>query len=369
MIPSVRTPPSSSPRPSAGAGARIAERAPLTGCRVEPLQGWHLPLIDDPALLPLQSLLQRLLLLSLPRRLAAGLGRRSTSGGAALVALSAEGGGRPRVLGVLVSRPLNRRGSCWEVQHLRLALAAPAASSGAIVASCLLREAIQRTRGASSWVASASSLDDARLALLRQQGFQPQRLERVWRWQPSAASPQPAVPAGLQLRPLHARNAALLWHLEQATCPAPLRQVLDRRIEDLLDRSEGRGWLLIDAERNEAVAGARWLAPHPAGGQRVELSVHPGWGSLHGPACELLLHHLARSGEPLWLHSPTDDTARHAWLEQLGAQQQGEEVLMARSLWRRQEGQASLNPARRLSAVLETLQPGRQSVPTPIGPR
>jgi hypothetical protein len=336
---------------------------------VEALQGWHLPLIDDPALLPLQNVLQRLLLLSLPRRLAASLGRRSSGGGAALVALTPEGIGRPRVLGVIVSRPLNRRGSCWEVQHLRLALSASPAPHTTGVAASLLREAIQRTRGASSWVASASSLDAARLALLREQGFQPQRLERVWRWQATPGAPLPALPGSLQLRPLQARNAGLLWHLEQATCPAPLRQVLDRRIEDLLDRSEGRGWLLIDGERNEAVAGARWLAPHPAGGQRIELNVHPGWSSLLGPACELLLRRLARNGEPLWLHTPGDDSARQHWLEQIGAQEQGEEVLMARSLWRRQEGQSSLNPARRLSAVLETLQPGRRSVPTPIGPR
>lgn len=361
MIPSVRTAPSPS-QPT-------AELSPLLGCRVEPLQGWHLPLLEDPALLPLQSLLQRQLLLSLPRRLAAGLGRRSSSGGAALVALSPETTGRPRVLGVLISRPLNRRGSCWEVQHLRLALTISPAAQGTGVAASLLREALQRTRGASSWVASASSLDAARLALLREQGFQPQRLERVWRWQPAAGAAAPALPAGLQLRPLQARNAALLWHLEQATCPAPLRQMLDRRIEDLLDRSDGRGWLLIDAERNEAVAGARWLAPHPAGGQRIELSVHPGWGSLLGPPCELLLHRLARRGDALWLHSPADDAPRQLWLEQLGAQEQGEEVLMARSLWRRQEAPSSLNPARRLSAVLETLQPGRRSVPTPIGPR
>jgi len=355
--------------------ARQQASSPPPGpcCRVESLQGWHLPLLDDPALVPLQTVLQRILLLSLPRRLAAGLGRRSSNASSALVALLADASGRWRVRGVMVSRPLNRRGSCWEVQHLLVAHAplapGPASPADSDVAGSLLREAIQRTRGASSWVASASSLDPARLAVLREQGFQPQRAERVWRWLPSGSLPAAALPPSLQLRPLQPRNAALLWHLEQATCPAPLRQMLDRRIEDLLDRSGGRGWLLIDAERNEAVAGVRWVASHPAGGQRLELSVHPGWGVLLGPACELLLRRLARRGEPLWLHSPSEDTARLHWLSQLGAQEQGEEVLMARSLWRRQEGQVSLNPARRLSAVLETLQPGRRSVPTPIGPR
>ena len=40
---------------------------------MEPLQGWHLPLLDDPAFLPLQPLLQRTLLLAVPERLITAL--------------------------------------------------------------------------------------------------------------------------------------------------------------------------------------------------------------------------------------------------------------------------------------------------------
>ena len=87
-----------------------------------------------------------------------------------------------------------------------------------------------------SWIASASSLDHTRLALLRENGFQPQRTERLWRWSIGDAAALASLPAPLQLRPLHRRNAPLLWHLEQATCPAPLRQVLDR----LEDSATGR---------------------------------------------------------------------------------------------------------------------------------
>ena len=236
-------------------------------------------------------------------------------------------------------------------------------------AAALLREAIQRTPGAVSWVATASSLDEGRLAVLRQQGFQPQRTERVWRWQAAGRQRLNSAPGSLRLCPLQRRTAALLWHLEQATCPAPLRQMLDRRIEDLMDRSGGHGWLLVDTDRKQAVAGARWLADHPAGGHQVELSVHPGWSHLFGPATELLLQQLAPRGDQLWLHSDCDDTARQAWLTQIGAEDHGDVVLMARSLWRRQEGQASLGAARRITAMLDQLQPGRRGVPTALGQR
>ncbi|KEF42674.1 MAG: hypothetical protein ER33_03815 [Cyanobium sp. CACIAM 14] len=338
---------------------------------MEPLQGWHLPLLDDPAFLPLQSLLQRSLLLALPDRLLTSLTSHRSLAGQILVALERQGLTRQQVLGLIVSRRLNRRGTCWQVQHLRLALAIgedASSFSRAALAADLLRQAIGRVKGAASWIATASSLDTPRLATLREQGFQPQRTDRLWRWQPPADRPAPVPPADLQLRPLNRRTAPLLWHLEQATCPAQLRQLLDRRIEDLLEQSDGRGWMLVDGVRNEAVAGVRRLHDHPGGGEAVELSLHPAWGHLLGSPAESLLHRIARGGSGLWLRCEVSDEARQDWLQSLGAEAQGEAVLMARSVWRRQEGQPALRAARRIEAVLEQLQPRRRPLPTPSGP-
>jgi len=355
-------------QPAAKEPVRVTPGPPWT---VELLQGWHLPLLDDPAFLPLQPLLQRSLLLAWPERLLSSVACRQPLASQVLVALRPMPTGRPRPLGLIVSRRLNRSGTCWQVEHLRLALGAEddtGSASRQSIAAGLLREAIRRGRGAASWIATASSLDVSRLATLRELGFQPQRTDHVWRWDPPQVPPSP-LPADLQLRPLNRRTAAMLWHLEQAACPAQLRQLLDRRIEDLLDQSGGRGWMLIDTTRNEAVAGARWQADHPAGGQVVELSLHPGWGHLLGTPTELLLRRLAGTGSVLWLHSEVGDAPRHAWLEALGAETHGEQVLMARSVWRRQEWQPAQRAARRLGAVLEQFQPRRRPLPTPVGQR
>jgi hypothetical protein len=338
---------------------------------VQPLSGWHLPLLDDPAFLPLQPLLQKSLLLALPESLLHALLKRPPLAPQVLVALPDQEGGAVRPLGLIVSRRLNRSGSCWQVDHLRVALSGSEeqpAPDRRLLTAHLLREAIQRVRGAASWIATASSLDATRLATLREQGFQPLRTDLLWRWR-ADRSPGPPLPADLQLRPLNRRTAPLLWHLEQAVCPAHLRQLLDRRIEDLLDQSGGRGWLLIDPSRNEAVAAARCAGTHPAGGLRVELSLHPGWSRLLAPAGELLLRRLAGGEGVLWLHSEAGDDARRLWLEGLGAECHGEQVLMARSVWRRQEGQPAERAARRLGAVLEQFQPRRRPLPTPAGHR
>lgn len=335
---------------------------------IEPLAGWHLPLLGDPAFLPLQALLQRAALLDLPERLLQWLGRAQPHAPQVLVAFADHS---QTALGLVVCRRLNRTGSCWQVAHLRTSRSELRRE----LSSDLLKAALQRTP-TTSWVASAASDDRTRLSVLRELGFQPLRQDQLWCWSPTAQradADASGVLAELQLQPLNRRTASLLWHLEQIVCPAQLRQILDRRSDDVLAQSHGKGWLLIDPSREGAVAGARWLGEHPGGGHDVELTVDPHWSHLHGAATTLLLQRLLESGlgpGPLWLRSDPYDHDRLQWLQTLGAQQRGERVLMARSLWRRQalpnlERQAN----RRLEAVLAQLQPRRRPVPTPLLPR
>ena len=356
-----RTPMEAPPGPEPIASRLSSPASTPPGLRLEPLAGWHMPLLNDPAYLPLHPLLQRAVLLTMPQRLLQLLSSQPSLGPQVLVALRQQ---TPQ--GLIVSRRLNRSGSCWQVQHLRLS----ATTARRELAGTLLREAIRRGRGASSWIATASSLDRDRLAVLREQGFQPLRTDRLWRWPPT--HPGSGDAAGLELRPLNRRTAPELWHLEQAACAAQLRQLLDRRVEDLLAQSHGRGWMLFDPCREQAVAAVRWIGDHAGGGHDVKLTVHPGWQHLFGDATALLLSQAQRSfaeGHALWLGCDVSQESGQRWLAQSGAEERGERVLMARSVWRRQELRAPAQlAARRLEAVWEQWQPRRQPMPTPVGP-
>ena len=347
--------------------------------RIEPLAGWHLPLLADPAFLPLQPLLQRTALLGLPERLLQTLLPHRPLAPQVLVAFAPHS---QNAVGLIASRQLNRSGSCWQLQHLRTTLAA--GIDRVQLGGLLLREAIARGRGASSWIASAASTDTARLAMLREQGFQPLRTDRLWFLPPPVEStaapalqPGPAPMGGsglaaeLQLQILSRRTAPLLWHLEQGACPAQLRQLLDRRIEDLLEQSQGRGWMLVDPGRDQAVAAVRWSGEHAGGGHDVEFTLQQGWEQLLGPATEGLLEHASRQlgGAGLWLRCELREQELQAWLAALGAQERGERVLMARSVWRRQEQPASQAASQRLEAMLQSWQPRRRPLPTPVIPR
>ena len=333
---------------------------------VEPLRGWHMPLLQDPAFLDLQPLLQKALLLKGPEQLLHALAARRPLAPEVLVAYRDP----QQPLGLVVSQRLNRSGSCFELLHLRSSQACLAAAEIGAVAleSALVREAIPRARSAASWIASCSSLDLQRQGLLRQLGFQPLRQEVLWRWQPPQAKPAARVlPADLQLRPLNRRQGALLWHLEQASCPAQLRQLLDRRCEDLLDQSQAPSLLLVDTNRQAAVAAVRRLRRCSAGLPEVELTLHPGWQHLIGaPLEQLLLAATAGSGACL-IRSDLLDSELNGWLHQLGLERLGEEVLLGRSVWRRQIPQTTDAMARRLEAVVAQWQPRRRPMPTPLG--
>ncbi|MCP9846929.1 hypothetical protein KBY86_08530 [Synechococcus sp. Lug-A] len=336
--------------------------------RIEPLQGWSLPLLNDAAFADLQPLLQRSLLLRQPERLLSALVQRPPLVPEVLVAYETA----DCMLGVSVVRRLNRSGSCWGVEALRVARTAlqrPGSLSGQEIQAGLLREALHRCSGAASWIARCDSTDTDRLALLREQGFQPLRHEVSWLWN-APAEPGPALPppGDLQLRPLNRRTAGLMLHLEQAACPALLRQLLDRRVEDLLDQSSGPSALWLDPSRQQAVAGVRRLHHQGHGPVDVQLTVHPGWSRLHGPALEHLLIQAVASDPVVRLCSDAGDAERCAWLRSIGASLEGERLLMARSVWRRHEQASSRAANWRLDTVLEPFKPRRRTVPTPAGP-
>ena len=354
MSPATQPPPAQSP-----------QGTPL---QVQLLRGWQLPLLQEPGFLDLLPLLQRSLLLHAPERLLHRLAPRPALAPDVLVAYRHP----QQPLGLVVSQRLNRSGSCWQLQELRTSEACQAAGEAGRLAieAALVREAIQRSRHAASWIATSSSGDDERLAVLRQQGFQPLRRETLWRWQRGSnaeVSAMGALPRELQLRPLNRRSAAAMWQLEQATLPAQLRQLLDRRVEDLLDQSEQPSLMLFDLGRNQAVAGARRLRPGSRGLPDLELSLHPGWQHLLGEPLRLRLERSAAGAEQLVVRSDGLDDERSRWLQSLGMAPEGEEVLMARSVWRRHAPQPSQEMARRLEAVLGQLQPRQRPIPTPLG--
>jgi len=69
----------------------------------------------------------------------------------------------------------------------------------------------------------------------------------------------------------------------------------------------------------------------------------------------------------LLVRSDVLDDERSSWLQSLGMAPEGEEVVVARSVWRRHAPQQATQMAQRLEAMLGRLQPGQRPIPTPLG--
>jgi hypothetical protein len=336
-----------------------------SGLQVFPVRGWHLPFLQDPCFIDLLPLLQRSVLLEGPEKLLHSIAPRPPLAPEAWLAYRDP----QQPLGLVIAQRLNRSGSCWQLLHLRSSDGCLSGGEAGRMAveSILVREAIQRSRNAASWIATSASTDNDRLAVLRQQGFQPLRRETLWRWEPQRPLPMRQLPRDLLLRPLNSGSATAMWHLDQAALPAQLRQLLDRRSDDLLDQSARGSLMLIDSNRRQAVAAVRRLRNSSRDLPELELCVHPGWRHLIGEPLQLLLERCAGEADQLVVRSDLMDQERSTWLHQIGLVPEREEVVMARSVWRRHATQPNKQMAHRLEAVLGRLQPGQQPIPTPLG--
>jgi len=299
--------------------------------QVELLQLSHLAELQRPELQYLATQLQKLVFLRPISALKPWLAPSSSPAPLALVAVSDAG----RCVGLLLAEPCNRRGSCWRLEVLE---SWGDAVSPLDVASCLLKAALEQAPGAMAWVARAASNADQTLAALREQGFQILQHQQAWLLKSlKKLKAVEVLPEPFQFQPLSRASAVLLLQLELAATPSHLRQMQDLRSEDLLADSQVDSLLLVDLQRHQAVAGARLLRRRHRGPTEIELSLHPGWKHLLGDILGLLLTNAADKHLPALIRCDISNCEGNEWLAQQGALQIQEELVLARSLWRRHE--------------------------------
>jgi len=274
---------------------------------------------------------------------------------------------RDQPMGLLLAGSANRRGSCWRLDLLQISDQADARLD---VAIALLHQALHQTPAAVSWIARADLHDDLLLAALRDQGFQTLQHLQVWRLDDLIHLQAPGEPLaeGLELQPLQAENAALLLQLELSATPSQLRRMQDLSSPDLLDDALPASRLLVDRQRHLAVAAAR-LQRRRHGQQPtdLDLTLHPAWELLLDGPMAHLLGVVVRDHLPVVLRCDGRRPRLIAWLAHQGAVQMGEELVLARSLWARQE---MATPPWRRAAALDRLvgpwRPGQRPVPEAV---
>ncbi|WP_392347138.1 hypothetical protein [Parasynechococcus sp.] len=276
--------------------------------------------------------------------------------------LMALAGDRP--VASVVARPFNRRGSCW-ILHLPELLGAVDGHSHRTIQQSLLQQALQSwTAQICSWVIRCPATDADAIALLRELGFQPLRPYQCW-CPPRAEVEPPSsdqLPAGLRWAALNRRTAGMLWPIEQGGSHSHLRQITDRHWLDLLDRNGPSCGVLM---AGEAVLAGCIRLPDAGEAGFLELMRDVAWDPRLDQALPQVLNGILQRRRPRGLLTALDDAPLSRILEAEGWTRGDEQLLLGRSMLRRQSPQRNLQLTRSLDQVLGRLRPQGTPLPTP----
>ena len=269
---------------------------------------------------------------------------------------------------LLVMRPHNRQGSCWrmDVQPLNRS---DTISQGHLLRELFKQALLQPHVRSCSWVVRCSSNDSIQLSVLRELGFQP--IRTLCRWRPAEASEVPpgqriARPEGTRWVALDRRTAPMLWPLDQASTSNLQRQIVDRQPMDLLGQAgAGSGVLLASGARGEvAIAGLK-RQQRSDNDQVLEVLREPAWDARLNQALPWMLTKAAADQPQATFACNCEDAELKASLDSQGWNRVDDELLLGRSLWRRQSNVRRLQATRPLEAMLGRLQPQQPPLPTP----
>ncbi len=291
-----------------------------------------------------------------------------------------------QIYGLIKVAPFNRTRSTWRVEQVLVDANIPQQenlSTKQDLGSGLLRHCFETIWEARTWILEANIHHKTKLALYRQNGFQPLAQMTYWAIAPQLLEQlsihEPDLP---NLLPVSNADAQLLYQLDTWATPPLVRQVFDRHIQDFktgfvnglvghlqqwLHHTELVSGYVFEPQRKAAIGYFRLkLCSNGNQPHEAELTVHPAYTWLYPE----LLSQMARivqnlPAQSLHLASADYQPEREEYLEKLGAERIEHTLLMSRSVWHKLREAKPLEGLQ-LSEVLQGLQRARTPIPSRI---
>ncbi len=271
----------------------------------------------------------------------------------------------------MVLQPYNRRGTCWSIADIEI-IEEPNKESLYELRLKLIKSALQlednRTK---SWVIKCSTSDSDEISIGRELGFQPLKIFKSWlppknKLKTIEFQSQPPLPDGLDWEPLKRINVPLLWSLEKGNESSQLRQILDRQWSDLLDQNQYGSGILISRRSQITTAIAGFLSHNLNNKQPpLQLLRDPGWDTRLSDSLEIILDMQANINPSCIVETSSEDRVLNNFLGEVSWQESGENILLGRTLWKRQLNNKFIPRKRPLESMLEQLTPQQPPLPSP----
>ncbi len=335
--------------------------------RVEPLKAIHFSLIasgEFSSRIPwMQLMLIRSWIAQAEKSLSALLPARQPN---CLLAIEGK-----NILSIVVIEPCNRRGSCWLITVQELLNNSKNYTTKNIIQR-LINEALEtQEERAISWIIRCPTYEEDIISAARDIGFQPLKLYRAWYLENSqidknSLDSNVKINSQLSWEKITLQNAHLLWQLEKTNDSSHLRKILDRQLQDLLDQNKEYSRVLVNEINNRISVIAALVHRHNSKGETVyELKRDYTWDERINDSLYYLLNHLSQQRKSIIIEIDSEDKQLNKLLSDFGCISQSDEIVLGRSLWKRQTNYKLIKNNKPIENMLGRLQPQRPPLPNP----
>ncbi len=341
--------------------------APKRPLRVELLNASHLskiPLRKRATYLPLlQLMLVRSFLAQAEEKLHQLISKRQPK---CLVAFEDQ-----NLIAFCLIEPYNLRGTCWTISPPDV-IDEESDISHKNISYALIHKALSyKNNSANSWIIKCSTNQLEQLAASRELGFQPLKLFNSWSLPTKANKLNESIkkhilPSGLEWQRITRSNANLLWPLEKSQGSVHLRQILDRQLNDLVNHNKYGEGVLLSTKENSKVAIAGLINRSNLQNRIVlEMLTDTTWDIRVGDAIPFIINEMYKLNKSVSIETSSRDEELTESIAQFGCIRNEEQILLGRSLWRRQTSGKLIQGAKSLESMLEGLKPQQPPLPTP----
>ena len=272
-------------------------------------------------------------------------------------------------IATVVATPFNRRGTCWSLDFPEL-LSEPKECSLSQIKQSLLQKALgfEKTK-AQSWLIRCQANDKSLLSIARGNGFQPLKIFNCWSSKGTITSVTNSTNLKNSLfewQKINKENANHLLRLEQVGQSSNLRQILDRQLRDLIELKQALSGVLISNESIPvSVIAGLLLRETNENKLTIELLRDLAWDERIVRGIPYILEEINKFNDNILIETSIEDQNLTELLSDIGCTFQHENILLGKTLWRRQGSRKVINGAKNLESMLGRLRPNTPPLPAP----
>ncbi len=268
-----------------------------------------------------------------------------------------------------IVQPENKRGSCWTIRFSSVLQENDSLKIN-IISKLLIQESLERVKNQCKSCLIKTQVNDTELiASAREMGFQPLKVYRTWNIPQRTVDrtgKKQVVSENCLWEDINKMNVQNLWRLEQASESVHLRQIYDRKSTDLLyARRPGTGCFFnLDGKNKTAIAA---LTYHEIAWQSnsYQLIRDIAWDERLDHIIKYIENSISGKDNKITLEVDNEDKKLNALLEDNLWVEQSEQLILGRTLWKRQSNNKLHQGSNSLNAVLKRLSPQNPPLPTP----